>query len=569
MVDNKNLLCKRNLVNILVLLAFVAALGIGAGLRLPRLDVRPVHGDEANQAVKTGLLLESAGYTYDPYEHHGPSLYYLTIPVLRLCGASTLAETDIAQYRAVTVLFGLLLIVLLWPMRDVLGPWGVVWAALFFAVSHAMSYYSRYYVQEMLLVCFTQASFVMAWRYLRRPGIVYAVLTGCCLGLVHATKETSALIAFSILAGIALALVYGRIRERRAIGVQIHELAVPRPWLHGAVACVAALLISVVLFSSFFTHWRGPLDSVLTYGHYLARAEGEGTAGIHDKPWYHYLHLLLYVHRQTGPRWSEALALFAGLAGIISILLKTGDCSERARHDGTGPACSEGGAPAGDGSAPAFPEKTAVVRTLFFQRFLVFYTLVVMILYALIPYKTPWNLLVFYHGILLLAGLGAHAIIRAGRWPLVRVVLCILLLAGVARMGQQSRLGNQVYSADTRNPYVYAHPSTALRRLIVRVDDIAAISEEGFDLHINVIRPDGDYWPLPWYFRRYTRVGWWHHLPERPDADIILAPPELYGVVSERLQNEYLVEFHALRPGVLLHAYIRQDLWDAFMVTRQ
>ncbi|MDX9975728.1 MAG: hypothetical protein RBU21_22295, partial [FCB group bacterium] len=43
----------------------VLLLGVALGalwFRLPQLDLRPMHGDEANQAVKTGLLLEEGKY---------------------------------------------------------------------------------------------------------------------------------------------------------------------------------------------------------------------------------------------------------------------------------------------------------------------------------------------------------------------------------------------------------------------------------------------------------------------------------------------------------------------------
>ena len=59
---------------------FALALVIGLALRLPRLDARPMHHDEANQAVKFGGLLETGQYHYDPADHHGPTLYYLTLP---------------------------------------------------------------------------------------------------------------------------------------------------------------------------------------------------------------------------------------------------------------------------------------------------------------------------------------------------------------------------------------------------------------------------------------------------------------------------------------------------------
>ena len=56
------------------------ALAAGLALRLARLDVRPMHHDEANQAVKFGALLERGEYRYDFHDHHGPTLYYLTLP---------------------------------------------------------------------------------------------------------------------------------------------------------------------------------------------------------------------------------------------------------------------------------------------------------------------------------------------------------------------------------------------------------------------------------------------------------------------------------------------------------
>jgi predicted membrane-bound mannosyltransferase len=331
------------------------------------------------------------------------------------------------------------------------------------------------------------------------------------------------------------------------------------------------LLVSFTLFSSFFTHWRGPLDSFLTYTHYLTRAEGAGSAAMHDKPWYYYLVLLAYTYRQAGPRWTEAFTLLLALIGLGVVLW------------------------------PRITVDEEHARAQQFRRFLAFYAVLILVLYSAVPYKTPWNLLVFYHAAALLAGIGASAVLYTGRWYFmqlglviallagnflilggiganaiahvgrrtVQVLLCLLLLVGTAHMGYQSYQGNFIYPADARNPYVYAHPSTAIRRIITRIEDITAVADESYALHINIIRPDGDYWPLPWYLRKYTKVGWWRGMPDHPDAAIILASPELHDLLQERLKDDYMVEFHALRPGFLLHAYIRRDLWNAFMQTRQ
>ena len=56
---------------------FLLILVASIGLRLPQLTKRPMHHDEANQAARFGILLETGKYQYDPEDHHGPTLYYL------------------------------------------------------------------------------------------------------------------------------------------------------------------------------------------------------------------------------------------------------------------------------------------------------------------------------------------------------------------------------------------------------------------------------------------------------------------------------------------------------------
>ena len=73
----------------------------------------PMHHDEANQAVKFGALLERGEYAYDANDHHGPTLYYLTLPVAWLRGQATLAALDEWTLRGVPAAFGAATILLL------------------------------------------------------------------------------------------------------------------------------------------------------------------------------------------------------------------------------------------------------------------------------------------------------------------------------------------------------------------------------------------------------------------------------------------------------------------------
>ena len=513
----------------------LAIAGVALAFRVPQLTMRPMHGDEANQAVKAGILYDKGVYHYDPFEHHGPTLYFLTQPSIWISGAKSFADTNEWTYRIVPVCFGTALVLLVGFFARGLGRWPTLWAMLFTAVSHAMVYYSRYYVHEILLVFFTMGFIHAGWRYTQTKGLRWAIAAGLWLGLMHATKETTLLIVAVMAVALTAALLIARMREGSRFPWREHIRC-----SHVAAGLLVAAAVSVLFFSSFFSYARGPLDSILTYASYFHRAEGQGSSGLHDKPWYYYLSILGYTYHSAGPRWSEAIILGLGSVGVIVSLCKR--------------------------AVP--PEANADVPNVHFMRFLAIYTVLLTVAFSIIPYKTPWNALVFFQPMILMAGVGAVSVVRAGRWLPVKGVLIVLLLLGTAQLAHQSWLGNFRYPADPRNPYAYAHTSTALMRLVSRFEEIAAVSPEGKHMQINIVLPSGDYWPLPWYLRNFDRVGYWRQCPENADAPMIITDPRQQKELDQHLKEKYQIEYHAIRPGVLLRAYIRQDLWDAFIKTR-
>ena len=183
-------------------LAAVLVVAIAAGafaFRVPRLEQRPMHTDEAVHAAKVGILLETGAYTYDPLEYHGPTIYYAALPFIWVSGARTLAETSEWQFRIVPVVFGVGLVLLLLLVLDGLGPWEAVCAAILTAISPAMVFYSRYYIQEIPLVFFTFCAIAAGWRHMHSKRMGWALLCGLSLGLMLATKET-AVIAYGAMA---------------------------------------------------------------------------------------------------------------------------------------------------------------------------------------------------------------------------------------------------------------------------------------------------------------------------------------------------------------------------------
>ncbi|HUT35501.1 MAG TPA: flippase activity-associated protein Agl23 [Planctomycetota bacterium] len=506
-------------------LALLLAVAAGAlAIRLPRLDLRPLHGDEAVEAFKTGLLYDNGFYRYDPHEYHGPTLHYATLPFLWLSGARSFADSSEVTFRLVDVAFGVGLILLLPLLADGLGWPATLVAAALTAISPAMVFYSRYYVHESLLVFFTLAAIATAWRYARCGKLAWAILAAASLALMHATKETCAL-AFIAMA-LALAAKLG---WRKIWGETIRVRGLIRP-RHVAIAIAAGLAISATFFTSFFTNWRGPLDSILAFGNYLQRSGG---AGLHDHPWHYYLGILAYARYGPGIWWSECLILALAAIGLVAALWPSG-------HDRPKPPL---------------------------LRFLAFYTLILTSLYAAVPYKTPWCMLSFLHGMILLAGVGTVALIRLVPTHLLKAVATLLLaLGGWQLAGQAWRASlDRRWVADRRNPYVYAHTAFDLLEIPRRAEQIAALHPQGHQMVIKIICPDRDYWPLPFYLRRFPHIGYWDAPPPDPDAPLIIGSTQFAEELEKKLGGRYFVETRGLRPTIRLNVFIRKDLWDAFL----
>ena len=506
---------------------------VGAVFRLQDLAERPMHGDEAVNAVKLGETIEGRGYEYDPHEYHGPILNYLTLIPAWLGGVGNFVELQEPILRVVPVVFGTLLVLILLPIGDGLGRLASVFVALFTAVSPAMVFYSRYFIHEMLLVCFTAGAIVCGYRYLKSPGILWASLPAVCLGLMHATKET-----FVIALGAMGAALCVMLCARWRVGQWINDIKQVRP-AHCAVMLLAAAAVSVTFFSSFFSNAKGVEDSVLTYTTYLDRA---GQTGLHEHPWHYYLGLLGYYQFADGPVFSELIVLLLALVGLVFTVRGSVE-----------------GANAG------------------LLRFVALYTILMTVIYSLIPYKTPWCLLSFYHGIILLAGVGVACLFRF-KSIFFRLALGAVLLVGTSHLVWQSNAANGRFNADSRNPYVYAHTGSDIFEIANRIKEMAGAHEAGLATPIQIYCPGNDYWPLPWYLRGH-RVEYTNTVNEASQsAPVILIQPPLEEALMRKLyelpppgQKELYMHLFdesgretkmELRPGVEILGFVAKSLWD-------
>ncbi len=491
--------------------------------RVPQLDRRLMHNDEAVNAIKFRDLWRSGRYLYDPNEHHGPTLPYATVPAAGLSFKPDYNDLSEATYRSVAVFFGAALILLLALFGGGLGTGAVLWAGLFTAVSPAMVFYSRYYIHEMLLVFFTLLTLGAGWRYICTRQLRWCVLAVAGLALMQATKET-----FVLAVGSMVVALIGTLWWARCGGQKLELKGWVRPG-HLCVAAGVALLISITLFTSFYTNPHGPLDSIRTYFPWLNRAAGQSP---HVHPWHFYLHRLVWFVPKKGPIWTEIFIVMLALIGMGAAV----------RGRGLG---------------------TANVNL---ARFIVIYTVVLTVIYSVISYKTPWCLLGFYNGMILLAGLGAAVLGRLWRGRLAKGAVMLALVIGTGHLGWEAWAANFPYCNRDDNPYNYVPTSPDLLNLVKRVEDLAAVHPDGSNMVIKVMAPENDYWPLPWYLRRFKHVGWWTSVPADPYAPVMIVSSQFQAALDENPGRTHLmVGYFQLRSGFFFELYVQFELWEKYL----
>lgn len=493
-----------------------------------------MHTDEAVHAYKFGMLLEKNVYRYDSKEYHGPTLNYFTLIPAWISSVSSYPDLNEKILRIVPVFFGLLLIGLTFLLIRGLGWYAVLAASFLTAISPSITFYSRYYVQEILLICFLFGFLVSGYRYLKMPGYAWAVFSGIFLGLMHATKETFVIYLGAML--LALVLV-GVVTNDPGLRFIFNRNKFQIKYL--LIAFISAAVISILFFSSFFSYPQGVLKSFSFIQTYFQRA---GQNKIHIHPWYYYLRMLAYWKVGDGPIWSELIILLLAFIGIFSFFLKSS--LKKVEHK--------------------------------LHLFLIFYAILTATIFSAIPYKTPWNMLGFLHAFILLAGIGVSFLLQFVKRRNLKIVLIIILSAGFLHLGIQNVRANGRYCASPLNPYVYAHPTTRIYDLVDRVNKVVESQPEGKHLYMEVIFPESNYWPLPWYLRKYPNVGYWAKVNmEAAPAPLILAAPQEEALLLKKLyefpppgkKNLYVPLFDSkmeIRPGAEIKGFVTLKVWNNF-----
>jgi uncharacterized protein (TIGR03663 family) len=514
-------------------------MAVGAILRLYNLSLVPFHHDEGVNGNFLVRLVREGFYHYDPGNYHGPTLYYFSaiIPwILRFLFGQSAQNTyglNTVTVRLVPALFGLGTIWLVLLLRRRIGTVGTLCAAALLAISPGAVYLSRYFIHETLFVFFSVGVVVAGLKYYEVGNPVYLVLASLSAALLFATKETAVISAAVLAIALVTTHLYLWLRNRffgenrrdrkqrksergRKTSPQTTALqrlgGAKKLALLGLIAIIVFVGVNVLFYSSFFTNYpKGVYDSVKTFEFWTKTGKES-----HVNPITTYVWWLL---RQELP------IIFLGTIGAALIVWK--------------------------------PRNT-------FALFSALWGFGLMAAYSLISYKTPWLVLSFVVPLALISGYALQVIYDWGLGE-IRPIIAIMLLA-IAISGYKTvDLNFFNYDNDAQSyVYVYAHTRRELLALLAEIEKVAERTKQGSKTGIAIVSPD--YWPLPWYLRDYTGVGYHGRMTSSTEPVIIASESQLAEVQTnfgDRYQQIHSgsnpAGSYPLRPGVNLLLYVRRD----------
>jgi len=101
-------------------------------------------------------------------------------------------------------------------------------------------------------------------------------------------------------------------------------------------------------------------------------------------------------------------------------------------------------------------------------------------------------------------------------------------------------------------------------RLVERVQALAAVHPRGALMPLQIMAPENDYWPLPWYLRRFEQAAWSNGLAPDLYAPVLIVSAGLRANL-EAQPTYTLAGYFQLRPQVFLQLYVQADLWRAYL----
>ena len=497
---------------------------IAAILRLYDLNLVPLHHDEGVNGNFLLTLVRDGRYHYDPANYHGPTLYYLTAVIpwtIKLLFGTSAGETyglNTIVVRCVTAVFGLGTIWLVFLLKHRLGKVATLTAGLLLAISPGAVYLSRYFIHESLFVFFTLGIVVAGLKFYESRNGVYLLLSSSSAAMLFATKETAMISAGVLVIALASTLIYQKLFEVAIDGGTSQRFSLtfdefgglPLLFVWIGLALIVFVGLNVLFYSSFFRNYpQGVYDSLKTFAIWTKTGK---SAHVHPPETY-----LVWLIKQ------ESALLTLGVLGAVFLVFK--------------------------------PKNSLALFTALWAFGLIS-------AYSLVPYKTPWLALNFIAPLALVSGYAVQRLLELEKGQL-RLPLVIVVAASLVGLYQTVDLNFINYDNDnTYFVYVYAHTKRGTKQLVEEVDRIAQLSKEGSKTGITIVSPD--YWPLPWYLRNYSRVGYYGRMTPSTEPLIIASESQreeverTFGPLYHQVTSKEIGGAFGLRPGVNLLLYAKQ-----------
>jgi len=145
---------------------------------------RVMSHDESLHTQFSYQFFDGQGYNHTPLMH-GPFLFHITAVSYWLFGDSDFSA------RIPVAIFGIILIILPYFLRDWLGRIGAIFTSFIFLISPFVTYYSRYIRHDVFIIVWAMIVFISIWYYLRERRDLYLWFFVAATALMFTTKEVS------------------------------------------------------------------------------------------------------------------------------------------------------------------------------------------------------------------------------------------------------------------------------------------------------------------------------------------------------------------------------------------
>jgi len=464
---------------LILLLAVVA--------RFWALDTKPPHFDEGVNGWFADRLTDSGYYHYDPTNYHGPLHMYAVFI------SQTLFGRNLWALRLPSVLASLGSVLAILSLAPWLGRFPVRFAALAMAVSPAFVFYGRTSIQESWMVLYLVITLRGIFGLWSRGGKsdlwwLMAGITGQIL-----TKETYIV----HLTAFALAIPTLWLWEK-AVASAPHVPLAPQQWTRQdfVKTGTASALVLIAFYSGFFMDIRALSGLWETFRPWLQTGLHPGG---HEKSSHEFFGVNYY--------WLALMARFEwpALAGVLGCFLALTRVDARVRY-------------------------TAIFGA------------GALVAYSIIPYKTPWCLLVLLWPFYLVAGWFLDRVRRPWNW----VLAAALILPTLAMSGN---LNFRRFTDDT-HPYVYVQTHEEARRVTGLLLKKARRDPRFYHATGKIFL--SSYYPLPWVLGDFTSIGYYGEddIPREMAPAFVVCPVEQAQRAQAALQGRYYRCDFRLRSGL-------------------